>query len=131
MEAGNSLSQECSLGYYPAELGGGKIFFYEASTLKARRRNLKIGPAHQGKTVNVVVEYTCEWNIENSLGQSSSFVQSSVFQTLHPSLRVELLNRPGLVLTRQALSVCVFKGVCVEGVGSGGREGCVCVVGEG
>lgn len=69
---------------------------------------MKIGPAHQGKTVNVVVEYTCEWNIENSLGQGSSFVQSSVFQTLHPSLRVELLNRPGLVLTQQALSVCVF-----------------------
>ena len=55
IEAGNSLSQECSLGYYPAELGGGEIFFYEASSLKARRRNLKIGPAHQAKTVNVVV----------------------------------------------------------------------------
>lgn len=63
MEAGNSLSQECSLGYYPAEFGGGEIFFYEASSLKARRRNLKIGPVHQGKTVNVVVEYTCERNI--------------------------------------------------------------------
>ena len=32
MEAGNSLSQECSLGYYPAELGGGEIFFYEAGS---------------------------------------------------------------------------------------------------
>ena len=64
-------------------------------------------------------------------------MQSSVFQTLHPSLRVGVLNRPGLVLTRQALSVCVFKGVCVGGGvlgggkgvcvgGVGGREGCVC-----
>lgn len=41
---------------------GRGTFPYKASSLKAKR-NMKIGPAHQGKTVNAVVEYTCAWDI--------------------------------------------------------------------
>ena len=113
-------------GVIPGRAGGGELLFYKASSLKARRRNMKIRACSPGKNcqcsggIYMWTEYLKQaWSklhevfcAEHCLCRSPT-----VFLTLHPGLRVGCWAGQGWCW--QPLSVCVLRGVCVSVVGEG------------